>query len=100
MVLHLLSRHGLGAVRRLTPVLLVGSFVLTAAVMLPGVGVTINGATRWLGAGPLQFQPSELLKLSLILYAARLLAERPKSVKRSAGWCGRCCWWSARRARC
>ena len=43
--------------------------------------MTINGATRWLGAGPLQFQPSELLKLALILYAARLLAERPKSVQ-------------------
>ena len=47
--------------------------------MVPGFGVTVNGATRWLGAGPLQFQPSELLKLALILYAARLLAERPKT---------------------
>ncbi len=56
-------------------------FVLTFAVMLPGVGVTVNGATRWLGAGPLQFQPSELLKLSLVLYAAQLLATRPRAVK-------------------
>ncbi len=78
VVLHLLSRRGLRAVRDLTPVLLVAAFVLTAAVMLPGIGVTINGATRWLGAGPLQFQPSELLKLALILYAARLLTERPE----------------------
>ena len=37
--------------------------------MLPGVGVEVNGATRWLGAGPIQFQPSELLKLALVLYA-------------------------------
>ena len=50
--------------------------------MLPGIGVTINGATRWLGAGPLQFQPSELLKVALVLYAAQLLAARPGSVKR------------------
>jgi len=50
-------------------------------VMLPGVGVTVNGATRWLGAGPIQFQPSELLKVSLVLYAAQLLAARPQSTR-------------------
>ena len=57
------------------------SFALTLAVMLPGIGVTVNGATRWLGAGPLQFQPSELLKVALVLYAAQLLAARPQSVR-------------------
>jgi cell division protein FtsW len=81
VLLHLASRHGLRVVRGLTPLLLVGSFVLTIAVMLPGVGVTVNGATRWLGAGMLQFQPSELLKVSLVLYAAQLLAARPDSVR-------------------
>jgi len=80
VVLHLASRHGVRVVRALTPVLLVASFVLTTAVMLPGVGVTVNGATRWLGAGVLQFQPSELLKVALVLYAAQLLAARPGSV--------------------
>jgi cell division protein FtsW len=81
VLLHLASRHGLRVIRALTPILLVTSFVLTAAVMLPGVGVTVNGATRWLGAGMLQFQPSELLKVSLVLYAAQLLAARPGSVR-------------------
>jgi cell division protein FtsW len=81
VLLHLASRHGLRVIRALTPILLVTSFVLTAAVMLPGVGVTVNGATRWLGAGMLQFQPSELLKVSLVLYAAQLLAARPASVR-------------------
>ena len=81
VLLHLASRHGLRVIRALTPILLVSSFVLTAAVMVPGVGVTVNGATRWLGAGMLQFQPSELLKVSLVLYAAQLLAARPESVR-------------------
>ena len=81
VLLHLASRQGLRVVRGLTPPLLVGSFVLTTAVMLPGVGVTVNGATRWLGAGVLQFQPSELLKVALVLYAAQLLAARPGSVR-------------------
>jgi cell division protein FtsW len=86
-VMHALSRRGLRAVRAATPVLLVASLVLTASVMLPGVGVTVNGATRWLGAGPVQFQPSELLKLSLILYAAQLLATRPSVTASLAALC-------------
>jgi cell division protein FtsW len=81
VVLHVMSRHGLKLAKAFTPLLLVGGFVLTAAVRLPGVGVSVNGATRWLAAGPVQFQPSELLKLALILYAAQLLASRPDSVQ-------------------
>jgi cell division protein FtsW len=82
-----LSRHGLEAVRRATPMLLGVSFALTVAVMLPGIGVTVNGATRWLGAGPLQFQPSEMLKVALVLYTARLLSERPDSVREMGTLC-------------
>jgi cell division protein FtsW len=81
VLLHLASRHGLKVIRAITPLLLMSSFGLTIAVMLPGVGVTVNGATRWLGAGPLQFQPSELLKVALVLYAAQLLAARPQSTR-------------------
>src|SRR5215212_4756759 len=43
VVLHFTSRHGLRVIKGLTPVLLLASFVLTIAVMLPGVGVTVNG---------------------------------------------------------
>jgi cell division protein FtsW len=81
VLLHLASLHGLKVIRALTPLLLMSSFGLTVAVMLPGMGVTVNGATRWLGAGPIQFQPSELLKVSLVLYAAQLLAARPQSTR-------------------
>ena len=80
VVLRIMATHGLKLAKTFTPLLLVGGFMLTAAVRLPGVGVSVNGATRWLSAGPVQFQPSELLKLALILYAAQLLAARPKSV--------------------
>jgi cell division protein FtsW len=85
LVMHAASRHGLAAIRALTPVLLVTSFCLTIAVMLPGLGVTVNGATRWLGAGFVQFQPSELLKVSLVLYAAQVLAARPRATKTLGG---------------
>ena len=46
--------------------------------MIPGFGVKVNGARRWLGAGPLQFQPSEIMKLALVLHTAAVLAARPK----------------------
>jgi cell division protein FtsW len=84
-VMYVVSRHGLRLVRAVTPLMLLGSFGLTIAVMMPGVGVTVNGATRWLGAGPFQFQPSELMKVSLILYAAQLLAARPRSTRTLGG---------------
>jgi len=49
--------------------------------LLPGVGLRINGARRWLGAGPLQFQPSEIAKLALVLYGAMVLAKRPGRIR-------------------
>src|SRR5437763_119031 len=85
IVLHVLSRRGLALVKAFTPILLLAGFGLTFAVKLPGIGVSVNGATRWLAAGPIQFQPSELLKLALILYAAQLLAARPSAVKTLGG---------------
>jgi cell division protein FtsW len=84
-VMELLRRRGLRVVRSLTAPLLGISFVLTLAVMVPGIGVNVNGATRWLAAGPVQFQPSELLKLALVLYACQLLAARPRATQTLGG---------------
>jgi len=85
IVMRASSSMSLRAVKRGTPVFLLIAFALTLAVMVPGVGVNVNGATRWLGAGPVQFQPSELLKVSLVLYAAALLAARPRRVRTLGG---------------
>ncbi len=67
-------RQHYGLWRRVATPLLVVSFVLLALVLVPGVGVGANGATRWLGAGPLRIQPSELAKLAIIIWSARWLA--------------------------
>jgi len=83
LVMHLTARHGLVPIRKLTPLLLAGSFFLLLAVLL--VGTSANGATRWLGPGSLQFQPSELAKLALILYGADMLAREPKRVRDLSG---------------
>jgi cell division protein FtsW len=81
LVMRVMSVRGLRILRPLTPLLLAGSFFLLLAVLLPGVGVSTNGASRWIGVGPLQVQPSELAKLSLVLYGAHLLAARPQMVR-------------------
>ena len=52
------------------------SVLLLALVLVPGLGVEVNGASRWLGYGPLSLQPSELAKLTVLVFAADLLARR------------------------
>jgi cell division protein FtsW len=83
VIMHLVARHGLAAVRNLTPLILGGSIFLLLAVL--AVGTEVNGATRWIGGGFLQVQPSELAKVALILYGADLLAQRPKRVRSLEG---------------
>jgi len=68
--------------RSLAGPLLVVSLLAAAAVVLPGVGVVVNGARRWIDLGPLRFQPSELLKLTVPLYLAHVLARRWKALRR------------------
>jgi cell division protein FtsW len=72
----LIARRGVGALRALTGPLLFGAFILLLAVRLPHVGHASNGAQRWIGVGPFNFEPSELMKLALVLYAAQVLAGR------------------------
>ena len=75
VVLRFAARVGLDAVRRLTGPLLGLSFLLLIAVKLPGIGHSNSTmAQRWIGAGPFQFEPSELMKLALVLYAAHVLS--------------------------
>jgi len=80
VLMNLLARDGVKWVQSITGPLLVVSFVLVLAVYVPHVGVRVNGARRWIGPGIFQFQPSELLKIALVLYTATLLAKKPKRV--------------------
>jgi len=50
--------------------------------------VRVNGARRWLGAGPLTFQPSEIMKLALVLHSAGVIAARPRMAKSLRGVSG------------
>src|ERR671923_827042 len=79
--MHVAARRGLDGIVALTGPLLAFAFVCLLVVKLPGVGGSVNGARRWLGAGPLQFQPSEIAKLALVLYGAKVLAQRPGRIR-------------------
>jgi cell division protein FtsW len=81
LVMRLLAVRGVAVVRPLTPILLAVSFVLLVAVLVPGIGMSAGGAQRWIGAGLIQVQPSEVAKLALILYGVGLLAARPTMVR-------------------
>jgi cell division protein FtsW len=52
------------------PYLFIVGVGLLAAVLIPGVGREVNGSQRWIPLGPLNFQPSEFMKLFAVLYAA------------------------------
>ncbi|MBI2050703.1 MAG: putative lipid II flippase FtsW [Parcubacteria group bacterium] len=60
-------------------VILLASVALLVLVLVPGIGIAGQGAQRWLNLGPFGFQPSELAKLTLILYLAAWLSERGRA---------------------
>lgn len=56
--------------QRLAMPIFVAVLVLLVAVLVPGIGREVNGAHRWIQLGPINMQPSELMKLAALLYAA------------------------------
>lgn len=56
--------------------LLAAVLLLLIAVLVPGVGIAAGGSARWLSLGPLSFQPSEVAKLALVLFAADVFARK------------------------
>ena len=81
LLLLIASRIDYRKLRHLAPILMLASFGLCLAVLV--LGEQVNGARRWLGVGPLAFQPSELAKLSLAIWASAYLARHraPQSLK-------------------
>jgi cell division protein FtsW len=61
---------------RAAPWLFVVSLLLLVAVLVPHVGRVVNGARRWLPLGIMNFQPSELAKLAMVLYAASYMVRK------------------------
>ena len=71
----------LALLKKWAPALLLITLVLMVMVFLPVIGSTSANAARWVGLGPISFQPSELLKLTFILYLAVWLSSREERKK-------------------
>ena len=66
----------MNAWERMAPWLFVVSIALLIAVLLPHVGTMINGARRWLSLGVMNFQPSELAKFAVLIYASDYMVRK------------------------
>ena len=58
------------------PWLFIASLLLLIVVLIPGIGKEVNGARRWIALGFMNFQPSELAKLGVLLYAANYMVRK------------------------
>jgi cell division protein FtsW len=71
-------RLPVGLVRRWAPIVLLVAAVLLVAVLVPGIGMQLNGSRAWIDLGFTNFQPSELAKLVFALWGAHILAMRDR----------------------
>lgn len=62
------------------------SLLLMIAVLIPGIGVNVKGATRWLGVGILRFQPSEIMKIMLVIVVSTYIALNIKKINNIWGY--------------
>jgi cell division protein FtsW len=61
---------------KIAPLLFVASLLLLIAVLMPFIGKGVNGARRWIALGVMNFQPSELAKFAVLLYAADYMVRK------------------------
>jgi cell division protein FtsW len=61
---------------KLAPILFGITILLLIAVLIPGIGKGVNGARRWISFGFMNFQPSELMKFAVVIFAASYTVQR------------------------
>ena len=75
------SLFSLSSWQRYSKHLLFLGILLLVIVLIPGIGISVNGSQRWLPLGPIRMQPSELMKLIMIVYTAGFLVRQGERVK-------------------
>ena len=75
-VLYFVSKVNYQSLRWLSVFVLIAAFVLLILVLIPGIGVKLNEARRWIYLGPVSIQPSEIAKLGVVLYFSARLSKR------------------------
>ncbi len=82
VAMFLASRINYNSIRRYIPAIYIIAAVLLGLVLIPGIGMKINGARRWLNLGFTTFQPSEFAKLAIILLFAAYIAANYNEMKK------------------
>jgi len=77
----LLSHISYLRLRPLALVLLIFALILIVLVFMPGIGLSANGARRWIRLWPTTFQPSEFVKLTLVIFLADYMAKYSHKMK-------------------
>ncbi len=78
-----ISRYRYQRFKKFLIFIMIAQFLLLILVMI--IGTTTNGSTRWIYLGPIGFQPSEIAKLSLVIYMAAMCSEHPELLKNLPG---------------
>lgn len=68
--------------RNLSVFIAIGTLLFLVLVLIPGLGIRVNGAQRWLGMGSMRFQVSEFAKLSLVFILANYLSVHQRHIKK------------------
>ena len=79
---NLVSRLPLNKTIKIAPLMVLVFLLLIFATLIPGLGKTTMGASRWIAIGPFSLQPSELIKPFLVLQAAYLFSRWRKLANR------------------
>lgn len=75
------SKIPLDLVKKYIPLIMFVSIGINLLLYIPGLGIESGGARRWLEIGGFSFQPSELIRLSLVLYVAKMLEKNKDRMK-------------------
>lgn len=66
--------------RKWAKIILIICFILLIAVLIPGIGTVRNGSRSWIGVGAFSIQPSEFMKLAMIIFLAKFLSENQRKI--------------------
>ncbi|HKL86488.1 MAG TPA: putative peptidoglycan glycosyltransferase FtsW, partial [Treponemataceae bacterium] len=66
----------LEVIRKYLPKIVIFTLIISILTFIPGIGIKKNGAARWIGIGSSTFQPSELIKMVLVLFLANIFAKK------------------------
>ncbi len=81
-----MSKFDYHNLKKISLVAMIAGLILLIMVKLPGIGLSANGATRWIHVGPFVFQPGEYIKLALIIYLASWHSSVGKTITSHNFW--------------